>query len=50
LLRLTIDEIKVEFEVGDTLLVMEGAQKLGISIPTFCYHQNLLPLEHAACV
>jgi formate dehydrogenase alpha subunit len=38
---LTIDEREVEVEEGATIL--EAAQKAGILIPTFCYHQNLLP-------
>ncbi len=41
MVNLTIDEIEVEIEEGATIL--EAAQKVGISIPTFCYHQDLLP-------
>ncbi|MEE9504746.1 MAG: NADH-quinone oxidoreductase subunit NuoG [Thermodesulfobacteriota bacterium] len=41
MVNLTIDEIEVEIEEGATIL--EAAQKVGLSIPTFCYHQDLLP-------
>jgi len=41
LVNLTIDEREVEIEEGATIL--EAAQKADISIPTLCYHKDLLP-------
>ena len=43
--KLTIDGQKVEVEKGTT--VLESAQKLGIKIPTLCYHKALTP--YGAC-
>jgi NADH dehydrogenase/NADH:ubiquinone oxidoreductase subunit G len=40
-ISLTIDDREVEVFEGSTIL--EAAQKVGIDIPTFCYHKNLLP-------
>lgn len=39
--QLTIDDIQVRAEEGTTLL--EAAQKAGISIPTICHHDELVP-------
>lgn len=43
--KLTIDNQEIEVEEGITLL--EAAQRLGIEIPTLCYHQALEP--YGAC-
>lgn len=43
--RLTIDNQKIEVEEGATIL--EVAKKIGIEIPTLCYHQALGP--YGAC-
>ncbi|MCK4648029.1 (2Fe-2S)-binding protein, partial [bacterium] len=45
MVKLTIDNRKIEVEEGTTLL--EAAQKLGIEIPTLCHHQALKP--YGAC-
>lgn len=42
MIRLTIDGRKIETEEGKTIL--EAARENGISIPTLCYHENLLPI------
>ena len=39
--HLTIDGIKIEAKEGMTLL--EAAQSAGISIPTLCHHEKLVP-------
>jgi predicted molibdopterin-dependent oxidoreductase YjgC len=39
--RLTIDNVEVEVHEGTT--VLEAAKKLGIYIPTLCYHEALTP-------
>ncbi|MGI6357364.1 MAG: NADH-dependent [FeFe] hydrogenase, group A6 [Bacillota bacterium] len=39
LVSLTIDGVRVEVEPGTTIL--EAAQKIGIHIPTLCYHPEL---------
>jgi predicted molibdopterin-dependent oxidoreductase YjgC len=45
MVSLTIDGRKVEVPEGAT--VLEAAQKLGIEIPTLCYHKDLTP--HGGC-
>jgi NADH dehydrogenase/NADH:ubiquinone oxidoreductase subunit G len=40
-IHLTIDGDEVEAEAGQTLL--EAAQSAGISIPTICFHKDLVP-------
>ena len=45
MIALTIDGKKVEVEEGST--VLEAAEKLGIHIPTLCYHKSLEP--YGAC-
>jgi predicted molibdopterin-dependent oxidoreductase YjgC len=42
MVRLTIDGIKVDVHKGTTIL--EAAEKIGIDIPTLCYHQRLPPI------
>jgi NADH dehydrogenase/NADH:ubiquinone oxidoreductase subunit G len=39
--QLTVDGIKVESEEGTTLL--EAARSAGVSIPTICHHDDLVP-------
>lgn len=39
MVKVTIDDKEVEIQMGGTIL--EAAQKLGIRIPTLCYHQDL---------
>lgn len=41
MIRATIDE--KEIEVPEGTLIIEAARKLGIEIPTYCYHGKLLP-------
>ena len=41
MVSLTIDGKPVEVEEGAT--VLQAAQKLGIEIPTLCYHKSLMP-------
>ncbi|ODS49680.1 MAG: NADH-quinone oxidoreductase subunit G [Halanaerobium sp. 4-GBenrich] len=43
--KITIDEQTVEVEENSTLL--EAAKKIGIDIPTLCYHPDLS--LHGAC-
>ncbi|MFC1699736.1 2Fe-2S iron-sulfur cluster-binding protein [Candidatus Omnitrophota bacterium] len=43
--KLTIDNLQVEVAEGST--VLQAAQKLGIEIPTLCFHQALGP--YGAC-
>ncbi len=43
--KVTIDEQTLEVEAGST--VLQGARRLGIDIPTFCYLKRLPPL--ASC-
>jgi len=43
--KITIDNRQIEVEDGQT--VLEAAQKLGIEIPTLCFHQALGP--YGAC-
>jgi heterodisulfide reductase subunit A len=45
MISLTIDDKKVEVEAGST--VLHAAEKLGIKIPTLCYHKSLMP--YGAC-
>ena len=45
MITLTIDGKKVEVEEGST--VLQAAEKLGIHIPTLCYHKSLEP--YGAC-
>jgi len=45
MIKLTIDDRKIEIAEGAT--VLEAARKLGIQIPTLCYHQALGP--YGAC-
>ncbi|MEK7996467.1 MAG: 2Fe-2S iron-sulfur cluster-binding protein, partial [Planctomycetota bacterium] len=45
MITLTIDSKKVQVEDGTTLL--RAAEKLGIQIPTLCYHKSLSP--YGAC-
>jgi NADH dehydrogenase/NADH:ubiquinone oxidoreductase subunit G len=45
MVKLTIDEKEILVEEGTTLL--EAAKKLGIDIPTLCYHQAIKP--YGAC-
>ena len=45
MINLTIDDKKVEVEEGST--VLQAAEKLGIHIPTLCYHKSLAP--YGAC-
>jgi heterodisulfide reductase subunit A len=45
MITLTIDDKKVEVEEGST--VLQAADKLGIHIPTLCYHKSLAP--YGAC-
>ena len=45
MITLTIDDKKVEVEEGTT--VLQAADKLGIHIPTLCYHKSLAP--YGAC-
>ncbi len=45
MITLTIDSKKIEVEEGSTLL--QAAEKLGIQIPTLCYHKSLSP--YGAC-
>ncbi len=42
LIHLTIDDIPVEVPKGT--LVWAAAQKAGIEIPIYCYHQKMPPL------
>jgi formate dehydrogenase alpha subunit len=42
MISLTIDEKKVTVEEGTTIL--KAAEKLGIEIPSFCFHDKLEPL------
>jgi formate dehydrogenase alpha subunit len=42
MISLTIDEKKVTVEEGTTIL--KAAEKLGIEIPTFCFHDKLEPV------
>lgn len=44
-ITLTIDGQEVEIEQGQT--VLDGARKLGIEIPTLCYHEDLS--LHGSC-
>jgi bidirectional [NiFe] hydrogenase diaphorase subunit len=43
--NIVIDGKKVQIENGNTL--MQAAKKLGIHIPTLCYHEKIKP--HGAC-
>jgi len=45
MITLTIDDKKIEVEQGTT--VLQAAEKLGIHIPTLCYHKSLAP--YGAC-
>jgi heterodisulfide reductase subunit A len=45
MITLTIDSKKVQVEDGTTIL--QAAEKLGIQIPTLCYHKSLSP--YGAC-
>jgi heterodisulfide reductase subunit A-like polyferredoxin len=45
MISLTIDGKTVEVEEGST--VLQAAQKLGIEVPTLCYHKALVP--YGAC-
>jgi heterodisulfide reductase subunit A len=45
MITLTINDRKVEVEEGST--VLQAAEKLGIHIPTLCYHKSLVP--YGAC-
>jgi len=42
MLKLTIDDKVVEAEEGSTIL--DAAKKVGIYIPTLCYHESLSPI------
>lgn len=42
MIRLTIDGKEIATEAGKTIL--EAAREGGISIPTLCYHEHLLPI------
>ncbi|MFW6410255.1 MAG: [FeFe] hydrogenase, group A [Halanaerobiales bacterium] len=44
-IKLTIDNLEVEVEAGSTIL--EASRKIGIEIPTLCYHPDLT--LHGAC-
>ncbi len=41
MVNLTIDGLQIQVPDGSTIL--EAAQKLGIKIPTLCYHPELRP-------
>ena len=45
MITLTINDRKVDVEEGST--VLQAAEKLGIHIPTLCYHKSLVP--YGAC-
>jgi len=45
MITLTIDNKRVEIEEGST--VLQAADKVGIHIPTLCYHKSLVP--YGAC-
>ncbi|MCK4613913.1 MAG: FAD-dependent oxidoreductase [Thermoplasmata archaeon] len=45
IVRFSIDGQEIQVEEGTT--VLEAAQKIGIKIPTFCYHEALTP--YGAC-
>ncbi len=40
-MTITIDDIEISVEEGFTIL--QAAEKIGISIPVICYHENLTP-------
>lgn len=45
MVRLTIDDVEVEAQEGET--VLEAARRAGIYIPSLCYHQEVKP--YSAC-
>ena len=45
MIKLTVNELPVEVELGST--VLEAVQKAGFNVPTLCYHPKLVP--YGAC-